>query len=68
MAKELDNCKIINVPDLNIHPCEGNVSREDGNRCGIKDALLKDKKAGIIAGEYVKQNTGATKLIIKEIC
>jgi multimeric flavodoxin WrbA len=44
MAKELDNCKIINVPDLNIHPCEGNVSREDGNRCGIKDALLKDKE------------------------
>ena len=44
MAKELDNCKIINVPDLNIHPCEGNVSREDGNRCGIKEALLKDKE------------------------
>ena len=32
------------------------------------DDLLKDKKAGIIAGEYVKQNTGATKLILKEIC
>ena len=32
------------------------------------DNLLKDKKAGIIAGEYVKQNTGATKLILKEIC
>ena len=32
------------------------------------DALLKDKKAGKIAGEYVKQNTGATKLILKEIC
>ena len=32
------------------------------------DALLKDKKAGVIAGEYVKQNTGATKLILKEIC
>ena len=32
------------------------------------DALLKDEKAGVIAGEYVKQNTGATKLILKEIC
>lgn len=32
------------------------------------DALLKDEKAGEIAGEYVKQNTGATKLILKEIC
>ncbi len=32
------------------------------------DALLKDEKAGVIAGEYVKQNTGATELILKEIC
>lgn len=32
------------------------------------DSLLKDKKAGKVAGEYVKQNTGATKLILKEIC
>ena len=31
------------------------------------DALLKDNKAGKIAGEYVKNNTGATDLIIKEI-
>ena len=29
--------------------------------------MLKEK-AGVIAGEYVKQNTGATKLILKEIC
>ena len=44
MSKELDNVQIINVPDLKIYPCEGNVSREDGNKCGIKDALLKDKE------------------------
>ena len=31
------------------------------------DRLLKDDKAGKIAGEYVKQNTGATELILKEI-
>ena len=31
------------------------------------DLLLKDKKAGKIAGNYVKNNTGATDLIIKEI-
>jgi len=29
------------------------------------DRLLNDKQAGKIAGEYVKQNTGATKHIIK---
>jgi multimeric flavodoxin WrbA len=44
IAQNLDNVTIINVPDLNIYPCEGNVSREDGNQCGTKDALLKDKK------------------------
>ena len=31
------------------------------------DALLKDPKAGKAAGEYVKQNTGATEMIIKRL-
>lgn len=31
------------------------------------DALFKDKEAGKMAGEYVKNNTGATELILKEI-
>ena len=31
------------------------------------DALFKDTKAGKLAGEYVKQNTGATSLICKVI-
>lgn len=44
IADKLDNVTIINIPDLKIYPCEGNVSREDGNKCGIKDALLKDKE------------------------
>jgi len=44
ISQKLDNVTIINVPDLNIHPCEGNVSREDGNKCGLKEALLKDKE------------------------
>jgi multimeric flavodoxin WrbA len=35
---------LIDVPELNIVPCEGNVSRKDGNSCGIKKALLKDDK------------------------
>jgi multimeric flavodoxin WrbA len=35
---------LIDVPELNIVPCEGNVSRKDGNSCGVKKALLKDDK------------------------
>ena len=42
IASKLDNVTIMNVPDLNIYPCEGNVSREDGNRCGVRQAMLKD--------------------------
>jgi multimeric flavodoxin WrbA len=38
------NVKIIEVPELNILPCTGNVSLIEGNKCGVKDALVKDKK------------------------
>ena len=34
---------LIDVPELNIVPCEGNVSRKDGNSCGLMKAKLKDK-------------------------
>jgi multimeric flavodoxin WrbA len=37
------NVKIIEVPELNILPCTGNVSSLEGNTCGLKDAALKDK-------------------------
>jgi len=33
---------LIDVPELKIHPCEGNVSRKDGNSCGLMKAKLKD--------------------------
>jgi multimeric flavodoxin WrbA len=36
-----DKSVLIDVPELNIVPCEGNVSRKDGNSCGLKKALLK---------------------------
>ena len=36
--------KIIDVPELNILTCSGNVSSLDGNTCGLKDAALKDKE------------------------
>jgi multimeric flavodoxin WrbA len=39
-----DKAVLIDVPELNIAPCEGNVSRADGNSCGLKKALLKDDK------------------------
>ena len=35
-------CKVIEVPELKIYSCEGNVSHVDGNSCGIKKAVLKD--------------------------
>lgn len=38
----LNNSSIIDVTKLKIYPCEGNVSRIDGNVCGVKDALLND--------------------------
>ena len=34
----------IDVPQLKIYPCEGNVSHKSGNTCGVMDAVLNDKK------------------------
>ena len=36
--------KIIEVATLKIYMCEGNVSTSKGNNCGVKNAVLKDKK------------------------
>lgn len=33
----------IDIPQLKIYPCEGNVSHKTGNTCGVMDSLLKDK-------------------------
>ena len=33
---------LIEVPLLNIHPCEGNVSTKQGNTCGLVKAALTD--------------------------
>lgn len=35
---------ILDATKLKIIECEGNVSRKDGNNCGVKGAVLKDKK------------------------
>jgi multimeric flavodoxin WrbA len=39
-----DKSVLIDVTDLKILPCEGNVSRKDGNSCGVLKAKLKDKE------------------------
>lgn len=36
--------ELIDVSKLTIHCCEGNVSKMDGNNCGVKDSALKDKE------------------------
>lgn len=38
-----ENSKLIDVTELKIFPCEGNVSRKDGNSCGLLKSQLKDK-------------------------
>ena len=42
--KDIVDITIIDVPSLNIVPCEGNVSRYDGNSSGVEKAILKDPK------------------------
>jgi multimeric flavodoxin WrbA len=39
-----DKAVLIDVTTLKILPCEGNVSRKDGNSCGLLKSNLKDKK------------------------
>jgi len=38
------NVELIDVSKLTIHCCEGNVSKMEGNNCGVKDSALKDKE------------------------
>lgn len=38
-----DKSTLIDVPELKIYPCEGNVSRADGNSCGVKKSVLKSE-------------------------
>ena len=43
LNKELgDKSVLIDVSELKIFPCEGNVSRSDGNSCGLMKSKLKD--------------------------
>jgi len=45
IQKSLGNkATLLDISKLKIHHCEGNISRADGNSCGVKGSLLKDKK------------------------
>jgi multimeric flavodoxin WrbA len=44
LSSKLANCEVLDISKLKIFPCEGNVSRNEENRCGLKESLLKDKK------------------------
>jgi hypothetical protein len=39
-----DKVTILDASKLKIYNCEGNVSTKDGNKCGLKESVLKDKK------------------------
>lgn len=38
-----DKAIVMDVSEMKIYHCEGNVSRKDGNSCGTKDSVLKSK-------------------------
>ena len=45
IQKNIQNQSVhLDIPQLKIVPCEGNVSHKTGNSCGVKAALLKDKE------------------------
>ena len=42
LLQEHTNVELIEVPELKVLPCEGNVSRYDGNSCGVPASKLND--------------------------
>jgi hypothetical protein len=42
--QNLEGSDLLDVTKLKIYPCEGNVSRMEGNVCGVKEALLEDEE------------------------
>lgn len=35
--------ELVDISKLNIFPCEGNISKREGNNCGIPASMIKDK-------------------------
>lgn len=44
IAEQLGNTTVIDASKLKIHDCEGNISKHEGNNCGVKESKLKDDK------------------------
>ncbi len=45
IAKEAgEGSEYMDIFKLKIYPCEANISRQDGNNCGVKKASLKDEE------------------------
>ena len=42
--QNLEDSDLLDVTKLKIYPCEGNVSRMEGNVCGVKEALLENEE------------------------
>ena len=38
-----DKAIVMDISEMKIYHCEGNVSRKDGNSCGVKDSALESK-------------------------
>ena len=51
---EVENSTLIDVTKLNIYPCEGNVSRMEGNVCGIMEDPIKKIKKNITRKNFIK--------------
>ena len=43
VAEEIGNAEVIDVSKLKIYDCEGNISKNEENNCGVKKAALNDK-------------------------
>lgn len=35
--------ELVDISKLNIFPCEGNISKREGNNCGVPASMVKDK-------------------------
>ena len=44
VSQEIKNAEIIDVSKLKIYDCEGNISKKEGNNCGVKKAALESKE------------------------
>ena len=44
VASQIEGSEVLDVTKLKIYQCEGNVSGDNGNTCGLKASILKNKE------------------------